>query len=277
MKTISALSIVTPTRGDFSEDWFDRLLSVRGDVEFILVYPPGMTQKTTIDPRVRVLVSPYRGEMMQRFIGFLNATGQYILALDDDDFVHPDVLQLTLDYFERFPDSWMMRLRMKKIDLKNTQQISADWSEVPKVSTLRVEKSSSDETRDEILQEIPIAPLTKKFDVRYLFWPWIKRRDMEGAHLENFNNKVWRNDLVQQVLPDISQATQMIGAIVWIPRSAFDRLMGLFLQAKFFHPDTNIGHWLPPPEQIRFIDKDPALKPPRFHVTSDFLLVNFFW
>ena len=35
------LSIVTPTRGNFSFYWFEQLISIQGNVEFILVYPPG--------------------------------------------------------------------------------------------------------------------------------------------------------------------------------------------------------------------------------------------
>jgi hypothetical protein len=33
---------------------------------------------------------------------------------------------------------------------------------------------------------------------------------------------------------------------------------------------------MPNPEQIRYIDKPPTLKPPRFHVISDVLLVKYF-
>lgn len=35
------LSIVTPTLGKFSEHWLQQLLAIQGEVEFILVYPPG--------------------------------------------------------------------------------------------------------------------------------------------------------------------------------------------------------------------------------------------
>jgi hypothetical protein len=82
--------------------------------------------------------------------------------------------------------------------------------------------------------------------------------------------------LIQQALPELAQATKVMGAVTWIPSSGFDRLSGLFVQANFFQKDAIIGHWMPKPEQIRYIDKDPSLKPPRFHVISDVLLVKHF-
>ncbi|MBD0335899.1 MAG: glycosyltransferase family 2 protein, partial [Cyanobacteria bacterium Co-bin13] len=66
------LSIVTPTRGNFSDYWLDQLLAVRGDVQFVLVYPPGVPRRAIADPRVKSLTSPYKGEMMQRFVALLN-------------------------------------------------------------------------------------------------------------------------------------------------------------------------------------------------------------
>lgn len=271
------LSIVTPTLGKFSDYWLEQLLKVKGNVEFVFVYPPGFSQKNVSDPRVKIVTGPYKGEMMQRFVAFLNTTGKYVLALDDDDYVHPNILQAVEEYFEQFPESFVLRLRTIKIDYKEEESIKAEWSEIPHIKDLKIfPKKPKKEELSISLYELPIVPLDKAFDKRYLVWPFVERRDMRGPHIENFNTKVWRNDLVKEILPDISQSTKLIGCLTWIPASAFDRLMGLFLQAKFYKKGAIVGHWMPHPEQVRYIDKDPVLKPPRFHVASDVLLVRAF-
>jgi glycosyltransferase involved in cell wall biosynthesis len=272
-----ALSIVTPTRGNFSEYWLEQLLKIQGDVEFVLVYHPHTPIRIVDDSRVKAIASPYKGEMMQRFVGLLNASGDYVLALDDDDFVHPDIVRLTCEYFQRFPQSWVLRLYMEKIDRLNEERIKQGWSEVPPIPHLSVCQNRRDgQERFTALLEIPIAPLDKRFDIRHAIFPFQTRTDDRGIHFENFNNRVWKNELVKQVLPDLSEATKVLGAITWIPSSGFDRLIGLFIQAKFYNKGAIIGHWMTEPEQIRFIDKPPSLKPPRFHVISDVLLVRCF-
>lgn len=279
-KTI--LSIVTPTLGKFSDYWLENLLKIQGAVQFILVYPPQFKTRATNDARIKTLISPYKGEMMQRFVGLLNAEGDYVLALDDDDFVHPEICQLTEKYFRRFPESWILRLQKAVIDISDEARIKQAWSQIPDVSQLEICKKTVENPYPYKqgdftgLLEVPIAPLDKQFDKRYLILPFLERKDNEGYHFENFNNIIWRNELVQQALPELSKATKVMGAITWIPSTGFDRLLGLFVQAKFYQKDIIIGHWLPKPEQIRYIDKNPSLKPPRFHVISDVLLAKYF-
>ena len=276
------LSIVTPTRGNFSNYWIEQLLKVKGTVQFVLVYPPNVTIRSIDDSRVKVLISPYKGEMMQRFLALLNASGDYVLALDDDDFVHPDILNLTTEYFIRFPQSWILRLNKVVINFESTEDIKKHWQEIPDVHQLNICKKTTEipypykQGNYTGLLEIPICPLDKTFDIRYAIWPFMERKDNNGYHFENFNNIIWKNKLVQQALPDLSHTTQLTGALTWIPSSGFDRLLGLFVQAKYFQKDAIIGHWMPKPEQIRYIDKPPSLKPPRFHVVSDLLLVKSF-
>jgi len=280
MKDKVILSIVTPTTGKYSEYWLDRLLKVKGNVEFVLVYYPNIPIRPVDDPRVKILTSPYKGEMMQRFVGLLNASGEYVLALDDDDFVHPDIENLTGEYFKRFPESWILRLKKENIDFKDEERIKKDCGEIPDVAQLDICKKTPEnpypyqEGNYTGLLEIPVVPLDKQFDFRYAVLPFTGRKDNLGYHFENFNNIVWKNELVQKALTDLSQATKVLGAITWIPSTGFDRLLGLFVQAKFFEKDAIIGHWMPKPEQIRYIDKPPGLKPPRFHVISDALLVK---
>jgi hypothetical protein len=276
------LSIITPTLGKFSDYWLESILKVEGSVEFVLVYPPKVKIKTIDDPRVTELIGPYKGEMPQRFVGLLNAKGKYVLALDDDDFVHPNICELITQYFNKFSDSWVLRLQKLNIDINDVERIKQPWEAIPDINQLEICKKTPENPYPfqkgnyKGLLEVPIAPLNKNFDLRYLIWPFLTRKDNEGYHFENFNNIVWRNDLIQQAIPELSQATKVMGVVTWIPSSGFDRLSGLFVQANFFEPDIIIGHWMPKPEQIRYIDKDPALKPPRFHILSDFLLIKYF-
>lgn len=282
MKSKPILSVVTPTLGKFSDYWLEQLLNINGSVEFILVYPPGVTPREINDPRVKVLISPYKGEMMQRFIALLNATGEYVLALDDDDFLHFDVITLIKDYFHRFPNSWVLRLKKAVIDFREEKKIKEPWSEIPDIDKLEICRKTPEnpypyqQGNYQGLLEVPVCPLDKNFDIRIAIWPLTQRKDNHGYHFENFNNIVWKNELVKQALPELSKATQIIGALRWIPSSGFDRLMGLFLQAKFFEKEAIIGHWMPYPEQIRYINKPAVLKPPRFHVISDAVLVKYF-
>jgi hypothetical protein len=287
-RTPPILSIVTPTRGNFSDDWLENLLQVEGDVQFILVYPPGVPLRKIADARVTSLVSPYKGEMMQRFIGLLNATGQYVIALDDDDLIHPGVLNLASAYFQRFPESWMLRLSKNVIDFRQVEQINRAWDVIPDVEALAICCKTPENPHPYQggkfigLLEVPIAPLTKPLNWRAVL-PFMKRLDNHGYHFENFNNIVWRNHLVQAALIDLGQTTRWLGAITWIPTSGFDRLLGLYTQAKHFSQSNQadnqipiIGHWMPAGEQIRFIDRPAVAKPPRFHVVSDLLLVKRF-
>ncbi|MBE9178343.1 glycosyltransferase family 2 protein [Oculatella sp. LEGE 06141] len=276
------LSIVTPTRGNFAAHWLSQLLSVKGNVQFILIYPPGLSPKPIHDSRVVSLISPYKGEMMQRFVGLLNASGAYLLALDDDDFVHPNILDLVVDYFQTYGKSWVLRLKKKVIDFRQTEEIYAEWSDLPAISELAVCRKTADTPNPYQqgtytgLLELPIAPLDLPFDWRWLVFPFLSRKDNYGYHFENFNNIIWRRELVQATLPELTQTTQLLGVLTWIPNSGFDRLLGLWVQAKHYQPNAIIGHWLPGSEQIRYIDKPTSLKPPRFHVLSDVLLVKAF-
>jgi glycosyltransferase involved in cell wall biosynthesis len=270
------LSIVTPTRGNYTDYWFNQLLAVQGEVQFVLVYPPGTVVPPISDLRVKTVVSPAKGEVMQRLTGLLNASGSYVMALDDDDFVHPDIVQLVRQYFERFPDSWVLRLAMEKLDFVAQDQIQKPWQALPNVNTLTVanRRSSSDLT---ILQTVPIAPLKNPFDLRYFVSPLLDRRDMHGPHIENFNNKVWRNDHVQPALADLSDTMRLVGALNWMPLWSLDRLLGLFIQARYFEAAKIVGHWMPAPAQIRYIVMAQELKQEfRLMLPADALLVKRF-
>ncbi|HEY9850936.1 MAG TPA: glycosyltransferase family A protein [Leptolyngbyaceae cyanobacterium] len=276
------LSIVTATRGNFSEYWLEQLLKIKGDVQLILVYPPDANFKYINDSRIKNFKSPYRGEVMQRTIGLLNASGKYVLALDDDDFVHPDVLEFTVKYFNKFPESWVLRLRMKKILFSDEEEIKKDWAEITDVNQLEVLKKTKENPdpfkggKNPGLLELPIAPVDNKFDVRYAIWPGLERKDMHGIHIENFNNKIWKNQLVQDALTELGKAMKIFGAITWVPSWNLDRLLGLFIQAKFFQKDAIIGHWMPIPEQIRFIIRPDNLKETRIYLEGDILLAKRF-
>ena len=271
------LSIVTPTRGNFSTYWWEQLGKVTGNVEFILVYPPGVTPKSSSDERVRTLISPYKGEVIQRLTGLLNATGKYVLALDDDDFVHPSVADLVISYFQTFPHSLVLRLMMAKIDYQDEGEIRKDWSVLPEIASLKVSETRKGQEFLTTLQSIPIAPLTNAFDLRQMLFPYQNRRDMHGAHIENFNNKVWKTEVVQAALANLSQNMKLMGALTWIPFWSLDRLLGLYVQAMVFEEEITVGHWMTKPEQIRYIVQPQQLKKEfRLILPADILLVKRF-
>ncbi|WP_413171289.1 glycosyltransferase family A protein [Anabaena azotica] len=281
------LSIVTATLGKFTDDWLCQLLNIKGSVEFILVYPPGIKYRDINEPRIKFITSPYKGEVMQRFTGLLNAQAEYVLALDDDDFIHPDVLQLVNQYFQIFPESWVLRLKSINIDTTNEAKIQEPWGEIPDLSLLDLETKNPDASYSfknnpsQKLLEIPITPIDKKFDIRYAIWPFMKRTDHQGRHMENFNTKVWKNELVQKAIPTFSQTTKlwemkMAGALAWIPSWNLDRSLCLFIQAQLYEKDIMIGHWMATPEQVRFLEKPLATKEPRILLAADALLVKKF-
>lgn len=260
------LSIVTPTRGDFSDFWLQSLMALEGAVEFVLVYPPGTTQRSTEDPRFKSVISPYKGEMIQRAIGLLNASGQYVIALDDDDFIHPKVVELIKPYFSKYPDSWCLRLHKANISYQDEARIKGPWASLPDLDRLKVIPPSPKPTLrrqafsdDEILEEIPIAPLYNRFKL-YSLWFKSKRKDQDGAHLENFNNRIWKAHLAQEAVQDLLGGNQFSNYLVWMPFWSLDRLLGLFLQAKFYEKDAIVGHRLWGAEQVRYIKKPSSLK-----------------
>ena len=107
------LSIVVPTREGFSDHWLRELLKIEGEVEFILVHPPGMTKSTVDDLRLQQINSSFRGEIIQRLTGLLNASGKYVLTVNCDEYLIPNILDIVVDYFSNFTDSWVLRLSKK--------------------------------------------------------------------------------------------------------------------------------------------------------------------
>jgi glycosyltransferase involved in cell wall biosynthesis len=270
------LSIVTPTRGNFSDYWFEQLQAIKGDVEFVLVYPLGASIKPCLDPRIKLIVSPFKGEVFQRMLGLLNASGKYVINIDDDDFIHPDVLELVDKYFQKFPDSWLLRLMVEGIGYRNQDAIQREWDRFAEIDTLEIVPRKNDQSS--VLQELPIAPLKNPFDLRFLVGIYLTRKDMHGAHVENFNNKVWRNDLVQAALVELTQSMIILKALTWIPKWNLDRLLGLFIQATFFKEGEVIGHWMPFPAQVRYVSTPQYVKGDTFRLMlpADALLVKRF-
>src|SRR5581483_2660017 len=122
----------------------------------------------------------------------------------------------------------------------------------------------------------PICPLPRRIEPKLALTPLfqIGRQDMHGPHMENFNNRVWRSDLVQAALPDLVRAMQIAGALYWLPSTGFDRVLSLFLQARCFQPGIILGHWMPAPEQVRVLLKPRDQSYVRFHAASHGLLVR---
>ncbi|MBD2482910.1 glycosyltransferase family A protein [Planktothrix sp. FACHB-1365] len=274
------LSIVTATLGKFSDYWLEQLLKVKGNVEFILVYPPNTPIPNFPDPRIRVIISPFKGEVMQRMTGLLNVNTEYVIALDDDDFIHPDILELTSNYFARFPESWVLRLAIKNIDYQDEAEIQKEWSAIPNIDQLEVISKTPENPYPyqkgnyKDLLAIPIVPLNNKLDILLLINQKRTRKDREGIHFENFNNKVWKTVQVKESLEDFSQTLKLMNALTWIPSWSLDRTLGLFIQAKFYEPEKIMGHALPKPEQIRYILMQK--KGFRIYLSSDILLIKRF-
>jgi hypothetical protein len=256
------LSIVTPTLGKFTDLWLARLLAVKGDVEFILVFPPDALTPAIEDRRVRIIKSPFKGEVMQRATGFLNASGCYIFALDDDDFVHPDIAGLVKDYFMKFPESMFLRLRREFVDHQDKAGIEKDWGALPSL--------------DGKLLEVPIAPLDNRFNPLLLVWPFAQRKDHHGRHMENSNSGVWRAELVREGVSGYLESMKIIGSLRWMPSWGLDRPLSLYIQAEHFRKGAVAGHWMPEPAQERMVSVNPKLKWPRILVSSEILLVKSF-
>ena len=285
------LSIVIPTFGRFSEGWLSELLKVRGAVQFVFVYPPNTLIELVDDPRIKVIVSPYQGEMMQTCIGLLNTLGEYVLWVSDRSLVHKNIIELTEQYFYRFPDSLMVRLKREKIDIYDSYYFEQEWDVIPDIHTLDICRRTRENPH--VFQkgnypgllEIYMAPLTQRFDLRYTLCFLMKRLYRSQYYLENFSYTIWKDKVVRETIIDLLEVTRVMEAVTWIPLSGFDRLLGLFVQAKFFQKDVIIGHWMPKPAQIRQLGNSSLslLRRPRLHVLSDILLLikypqyGYFW
>ena len=276
------LSIVVATTGNFSGHWLEQLLKVKGEVEFIIVYHPQSRYYPINDLRVKQIISPLKGEFIQRLTGLFNASGEYVLDMNEDHFIHPDITGFVLMYFTRFPGSWVMRLNREERRYGDKEPTEKDWAELINIDNLEVcgKSKGNDHLFGEGkgLLEMPIVPLNKKiFDIRFLFWPFTKRKDQHGTHIEGFDQKVWRKNLVQVSIRDLTQMINIIGPLKWVPFWCLDRLLGLYIQAKFFQKGIVIGHWLPQPAQIVNMDNPPERKRTmRFYVTADILLLKRF-
>lgn len=279
-----AVSIVIPLRGGISPNWLNHLTSIKGEAELICIYPPDTAIDVVDDIRVKTLKSPIRGEVTQRLIGLFNATGEYVLCIDDDQYVHPDIVSLVTTYFQAYPESWVLRLQKEDVSDRQVQDSAVSWEGLPVISNMPVLKRGGDISLYEqgnAMLALPIAPLKKRFDIRNL-WPFFKNKDCCGWHVENFYQKIWRNDLVQPAIQDLTKTMRIVGPLKWIPFWTLDRLMGLFIQAKFFEDNKIVGHWLPKPPQIITIDPG-TTRSRRFYFLSDILLVKrypqygYFW
>ncbi|VXD12991.1 conserved hypothetical protein [Planktothrix serta PCC 8927] len=274
------LSIVTATLGKFSDYWLEQLLKVKGNVKFIFVYPPNTPIPNFPDPRIEVIISPFKGEVLQRMTGLLNVKSEYVIALDDDDFICPDILELTVNYFARFPESWVLRLKVQSINHQNVTEIQKDWSSIPNINELDIAYKTPEnpypyqQGNHKELLAVPIVPLNNKLDLLLALNQSRVRKDMQGIHFENFNNKIWKTSKVKVSLSDFSQTLKLMGALTWIPSWSLDRTLGLFIQAKFYEPDKIIGHAMPKPEQVRYIVMEKQGY--RIYLTSDILLIKEF-
>ncbi|GAB4538271.1 MAG: hypothetical protein Tsb0014_27800 [Pleurocapsa sp.] len=271
------LSIVVPTREGFDSHWLEELLKIKGEIEFILVHPPGMAKYPVRDPRLQQINSSFRGEIIQRLTGLLNASGQYTLTINCDEYLTPNILEITKNYFAKFPDNWVVRLSKKHFDFGDKNSLVKPWdkSDISSMAVCGTSKSSHcSYDAGNCMLEIPIAPLDNKFDLACLFR---QRKDHHGIHTENFDKKIWKNEILQSSLQELTQAMAIAGPLKYVPFWCLDRLLGLFIQAKFFEKGKIIGHLLPLPEQIRVEANPPEYKKSRrFYLLAELLLLKRF-
>ncbi|WP_144869115.1 transposase [Hyella patelloides] len=276
------LSIVVPTREGFAEHWLNELVKIKGDVEFILVHPPGMKKHPKVDERLQQINSSFRGEIIQRMTGMLNASGKYLLTVNCDEYLTPDIVQIATDYFAAFPDSWVVRLSRNNFKFGDKSSLDKPWADFSQLKSMPICPMSEDKKQEtnlsynagNCLLEIPIAPLDTKFDFGCFFRT---RKDHHGIHTENFDKKIWKNELLQPTLQDILETMKIFGPVKYVPFWCLDRLLGLFIQAKFFKKGKIIGHLLPQPEQIRIEENPPEYKKSRrFYVFAEILLLRKF-
>jgi hypothetical protein len=231
------------------------------------------------DPRMKQIVCALRGEIIQRSTGFLNARGTYILTINCDEYLHPEIVTLVTDYFDRFPNSWVLRLARCEFPYGEREKLESSWPTIPDVKSLAIcsrrENNSNLFKDNKYLLELPIAPLDNPFNPQVFL---NQRRDQNGPHLENFDKKVWKSELVQVATIEITNLMNLFGPIKYIPFWCLDRLLGLYIQAKYFEKERVIGHWLPNyPEQIRIEDNPPEYRRTwRFYFLSEVMLLRKF-
>jgi hypothetical protein len=228
---------------------------------------------------MKQIVCALRGEIIQRSTGFLNARGTYILTINCDEYLHPEIVTLVKDYFDRFPNSWVLRLARCGFPYGEREKLESPWPTIPDVKSLAIcsrrENNSNLFKENNYLLEVPIAPLDNPFNPSALIG---KRRDHKGPHVENFDKKVWKNELVQPAVKEITASMNVTGPIKYIPFWCLDRLLGLYIQAKFFEQGKTIGHWLPEiAEQLRIEDNPPEYKrTKRFYFIAEVILLKNF-
>ncbi len=83
---------------------------------------------------------------------------------------------------------------------------------------------------------------------------------LDNWSMENFNNRVWLTSYVKDSLADLSATMRFADPLTWIPSWGFDRLLCLYIQAKYFNKYDYIGHQVLGNEQVRYIGRPYTLK-----------------
>ncbi len=285
------LSVIIPMRDGVPVEWLKELANVKGNVEFILVFPPSVKQfPNDIDNRIKQINSPIQGEVTQRITALLNASGTYVLSINCDEYLYPDIEQLTLQYFQKFPNNWFIRLRTKYYEYGSQAELVKEWEKFPEIENIKIKTTENKELSElETMREIPISPIENKLDLMCMFRPFPGRKDLNGPHQENFDKKIWKNSIVQENLQDIVKLFTIFGPFKYIPFWCADRLLGLSTQAKLYEKELVkqgqiVAHWLPLPAQIRTENNPPEYrgKNRRYVLAEVFLLriypqYGYFW
>ena len=168
------LSIIIPMRGGVPETWLKELLKVQGSVEFILVYPPGVSPLNIVDDRLRHIKIPLQGELIQRLSALLNARGTYVLSINCDEYLHHNIVDITREYFRNFPESYFFRLKQRIFEFGDPTIIQ-EWKPLQNLAEIKVRKTGkkpdnsqepdySEAEKQYMMRETPIVPLGNRFD-----------------------------------------------------------------------------------------------------------------
>ena len=85
--------------------------------------------------------------------GLMNASKKYVLTINCDELLHPDIVEITKQYFTKFPDSWVLRLSRKSLKYGDEASLKSPWEGVYNIDEM---KTCGVSREDEIYVENPI-------------------------------------------------------------------------------------------------------------------------
>ena len=69
--------------------------------------------------------------------GLMNASKKYVLTVNCDELLHPDIAEITKQYFTKFPDSWVLRLSRKSLKYGDEASLKSPWEGVYNIDEMK--------------------------------------------------------------------------------------------------------------------------------------------